>query len=330
MRLFLFTAAVAVATTGFVPSSFAQSGSDLTVPAELPPASFTARQYVDSRGCVYARATVNGATTWVPRVGQNREVICGAEPSLSQVADTTSTGATTVPQPVVTSPSVAEPVRTSSPAPASAPKTRSQTVSRHATRSMTAPVVRDRTQLQRATPETVAPNVRIAPRHVVEAQIAARDGVFVPRGYEPVWEDDRLSLTRAHQTYSGQAQMAQFWGNGTPMRLLPREEGASASVSSKGAATSAPVLSTRSSASIENAAPASHRYIEAGAFETEAKARLAANYIAQAGLPAALSSRRYQGRAYATALAGPFSTQEQLDQAFDRIRAVYPNASLKR
>lgn len=86
------------------------------------------------------------------------------------------------------------------------------------------PVVRDGRVLQRATPDTVAPNVYIAPRHVVEAQIAARDGVFVPRGYERVWMDDRLSLTRAHQTYSGQDQMSQFWNNRVPRRLVPRQE----------------------------------------------------------------------------------------------------------
>ena len=87
-----------------------------------------------------------------------------------------------------------------------------------------APVVRDTRRLQRATPQTVAPNVRIAPRRAVESQLAARDGVFVPRGYERTWEDDRLSLTRAHQTYSGQAQSAQIWTDRAPRRLVNGDE----------------------------------------------------------------------------------------------------------
>ena len=51
-------------------------------PAELPPASFKANQYVDSKGCVYIRAGVDGNTSWVPRVSRSRKVVCGLSPSL--------------------------------------------------------------------------------------------------------------------------------------------------------------------------------------------------------------------------------------------------------
>ncbi|MEM6480969.1 MAG: hypothetical protein AAF922_15260 [Pseudomonadota bacterium] len=76
--------------------------------------------------------------------------------------------------------------------------------------------------MQTATRATVGPNVTIAPRHVVEAQLAAKDGVYVPPGFESVWDDDRLSLTRAHQTYSGQDQMSQFWDDSLPRRPVER------------------------------------------------------------------------------------------------------------
>lgn len=64
----------------------AQSLARDTGPAEQPPASFTGNQYVDSRGCVYIRAGVDGNTNWVPRVSRNRQLVCGLTPSLGGTA----------------------------------------------------------------------------------------------------------------------------------------------------------------------------------------------------------------------------------------------------
>lgn len=59
----------------------AQNLRDSVSPAEFPPSSFKGKQYVDSKGCVFIRAGVDGAVTWVPRVARNRKVICGFQPS---------------------------------------------------------------------------------------------------------------------------------------------------------------------------------------------------------------------------------------------------------
>lgn len=49
-------------------------------PAELPPPDFAARQYIDSRGCVFMRDADGG---WQPRLHDGSELVCGYPPTLS-------------------------------------------------------------------------------------------------------------------------------------------------------------------------------------------------------------------------------------------------------
>lgn len=69
-----------------VTAGHAQSLRDAQLPAEFPPGSYSGKQYVDSRGCVYVRAGYGDAVTWVPRVARNRQVVCGYKPTLAGVA----------------------------------------------------------------------------------------------------------------------------------------------------------------------------------------------------------------------------------------------------
>ncbi len=61
----------------------ASSLREIGGPAELPPPSYTADQYVDSNGCVFLRAGYGANTVWVPQVSRDRELLCGQTPSLA-------------------------------------------------------------------------------------------------------------------------------------------------------------------------------------------------------------------------------------------------------
>ncbi len=61
--------------------SAAQAG-----PREVPPAAFRGAQYIDSRGCVFARVTTGGRVAWIARIDGRREPLCGYAPSFSRPA----------------------------------------------------------------------------------------------------------------------------------------------------------------------------------------------------------------------------------------------------
>ncbi|WP_397542458.1 SPOR domain-containing protein [Roseovarius salis] len=85
MRLASVLATAAIVVSCGAATVQAQS-SDKIVPAEFPPDGYQGRQYVDSKGCVFIRAGVDGNVTWVPRMTRSREHICGFKPTLTASA----------------------------------------------------------------------------------------------------------------------------------------------------------------------------------------------------------------------------------------------------
>ncbi len=119
----------------------AQSLSDAPQPAEYPPSSYTAAQYVDSKGCAFVRAGVAGVVNWIPRVSRSRDLLCGFQPSLPAAA----------------------PELTPTPTPAPVPQTQPQTRAAQASQPP-APVRVARAPIAAASVLPVAPRVVEPPK----------------------------------------------------------------------------------------------------------------------------------------------------------------------
>jgi len=100
-------------------SAVAQTEPGADGPAEMPPSDFSGAQYIDSRGCLFVRAGLNGSVTWVPRVNRDRELLCGFQPTLRQAEAQAVQAAP--PKRIVATP---KPVRSVAAVPAPAPRAR--------------------------------------------------------------------------------------------------------------------------------------------------------------------------------------------------------------
>lgn len=124
------TKAVAIAVIAMSASVGAGHGQSLsrgeTLPAEFPSASYKGKQYIDSKGCVFIRAGIDGNVTWVPRVNRSRNLICGQTPtqgaSVAAAAPTATQAAEQITIAPTPAPAPAPRRVTTAPAPKPAPQ----------------------------------------------------------------------------------------------------------------------------------------------------------------------------------------------------------------
>lgn len=196
MRLLVGSIAVCSSIWLAAPTDAAVPGDG---PAELPPPDFAGRQYVDSEGCVFTRAKVDGVVTWIARLTPDREPLCGFAPTFASGPSTASGSLPSVsldspPAAIATAPAVAE---------ANASKSRPEPASVKA-----GPVSRPRATASTRKPSAAASTATTVGR------------TRPPRGYRPVWDDDRLNPNRGPRTERGNAMMGQVWTDDVPMQLL--------------------------------------------------------------------------------------------------------------
>lgn len=374
-------------------------------PAELPPSSYQGRQYVDSRGCVYIRAGIDGLVNWVPRVERNRRQVCGFQPT--QVARsatlgqrTTGTGPELITLPAADRPAASTAQSASAPttsAPAAGTRIVTQQKPRRATPPVPIEVSRPATAsppqpVRRVTQQTVRPSVtevvpvsprvgtgpcaglsevsrqytnssgvrcgpqpeppitygpqssrqlpadtRVLPAHLYQERQLTKD-IETPRGYRPVWQDDRLNPrraeqdlypraassvhqvaegyvrvpnsgerfnpSRAQQSALGDARMAQVWTDTVPRKLRNEPAPQTITVKQRAQQTSAQLgfLAPETSEQLARAP----RYVRAEIFADPTAAQEASRRLSATGLPVRLGRTTRNGQPFKVVLAGPF------------------------
>ncbi len=298
------------------PSGFAE-------PAELPPAGFTGQQYVDSRGCVFLRAGLDGRVTWVPRVTADRKQLCTGPVAATEPA--------TVPAaPVNTAPAKAAPVVIAKPAATTTRKVRKTAALAPAPATpqglrMACPAgtpflerlisssgdsklycTRGDGTIDGATLPRIIDTGKVV-GHLSDVTIAAPSQALptIPKGYVSAWKDDRLNSARARTTAAGTAAQDRVWTRDVPATGVPGNQAVSH--------VKGPVKSPSKVAS-------GGIYVQVGSFAVAGNADGAARRLSSLGLPVARKPGRINGQSVQVVYAGPFASISDAQAALSSAR----------
>ncbi|TNJ43971.1 SPOR domain-containing protein [Phaeobacter sp. B1627] len=174
MKITRIAAVSIILATGLSTGAGAQTIRSAAEPAEFPPTSYQGRQYVDSKGCIFIRAGVDGNVNWVPRVNRARQQLCGAEPTA--VAGTTKNRPVSQQGPDVITLAPEEPAAVSGPAAAQdrAPDATAATATGATAAAAAARVAAARppvtTVRPERTPASTSTGAAVVPRRVLPAE----------------------------------------------------------------------------------------------------------------------------------------------------------------
>lgn len=214
----LIAVSVIISSFGILAAE-SQTLSDAAGPAEFPPASFEGKQFVDSKGCAYVRAGIDGAVNWVPRVTRSRKLFCGLKPTFAQdgtrPAETRQASSGTAEQielkPETKTAAVAKPAPTAEPPakPAAKPEPQPRVAQESKPKPRANPV-RSQTTVAAAAP---------APQAKTPGRTAPKT---VQRKTAPKPETNRSARRTSCPDYTGIS--ARYAGSGPGVRCGPQEQ----------------------------------------------------------------------------------------------------------
>lgn len=358
MRFFSLVSALVLGAALAGPG-FAQTVSQLGGPAELPPAGYSANQYVDSRGCVFIRAGYGDQETWVPRVTRQRQVLCGYQPTIGTAtavaaatpatppATPTATppAAEAAPRPVTIAVAPVRPVRQTvtvrqvpaETAPAPAPAPVPTTAVAAATGPANCPNLPAASgQFMRSPGERCVPQAN-HPGDVlggVAIGMADASGSYTaPPGYRTAWTDGRLNPNRglAVATAQGEAAQAEYWQDTVPLTaidlrvvIVPDPAPAAVTRSASTPTQLAPIAPTP-----QVTVTPGHRFVELARFTDRSLADQARRQLSRQGMQTRLGTIASSGTL--VVLAGPFDDPQILGRTLTRaLELGYSSAVTRR
>lgn len=218
MRITRIVAVAIIAASAGVTALDAQTLRSAGPPAEYPPSSYKGKQYVDSRGCIYIRAGIDGAVNWVPRVTRSRKQLCGYKPT-TVAGSTAQPGSAGAGVELITLPASQQPSATAAAAkPAAKPATKTPPQRTSSPRVVT-------TTKPRRTPQTTSAQ---PPRRVVKPQPvpqpvpvpSAKPRVVAP----PPQTVQSAPVANARGGCSGASALSQKYINQSGVRCGPQAE----------------------------------------------------------------------------------------------------------